>query len=122
MKTIKNLFVPFKLAQQLKEKGFNEMCFGWWMNKSKISMAQVESQPTEKEFCSAPLYQQAIDWLREEKNLYVVAHPSGGKWKISIRVLIKDDRSAILKDNPEHYTNYCEALNAAIDEASKLIP
>lgn len=71
-------FIPKELAKELKELGFSEPCLAWWFEEGNVSV------PTEgRSFwsdwnvnpkrISAPLWQQAFDWLREKhKFMHVV--------------------------------------------------
>lgn len=62
---MKNEFIPYEQALELKELGFDEPCFGYFRNKEVVI-----------EFCfndiilTAPLYQQAFRWFREKHGLY----------------------------------------------------
>ncbi len=86
---MKDLFVPYELAVKLKEKGFKEKCIFMY---DKLNMLSKDLRTNEQEFygvnynsslycCSAPFWQQVIDWLREEKNIKVVENPNGG-WEV----------------------------------------
>lgn len=76
------LFVPYELAILLKEKGFNELCFGeyrqWDGNTPYLQKYQdldeCSTDPADYEYtteCKAPLHQQAIDWFRNTLNLHI---------------------------------------------------
>ena len=80
-----SLFVPYKIALELKELGFNEPCFAIWSGfdennfsvtdtvrlfSSKFSIDGTQSNtlyinPTDNRV-SAPLWQQAFRWLYQE--------------------------------------------------------
>jgi hypothetical protein len=74
---MKHLFVPYELALQLKEKGFDEPCFGWWcwINGTAAhyypyitnnqNLIDLNNHPKN---CSAPIYQQVISWLLKKLN------------------------------------------------------
>lgn len=53
-------FVPFKLAQKLKEKGFEWVKITTYNPKTKVRNNHLE-----------PTILQVLKWLREEKKLYV---------------------------------------------------
>jgi hypothetical protein len=64
-------FIPYEQALALKELGFDEPCFGAWVNnelfiteneKPKIQSLSINQ-------CTAPLYQQAFRFLREKYGL-----------------------------------------------------
>lgn len=69
---MKKLFVPYDIALSLRDKGFNETCFGWYVtpaeillfntfgyfnNIKDIAINSQQQKPT------APLYQQVKAWL-----------------------------------------------------------
>ena len=65
-------FIPYEQALALKELGFDEPCFGAWVNnelfiteneKPKIQSLSINQ-------CTAPLYQQAFRWFREKHNIH----------------------------------------------------
>lgn len=84
-------FVPYELALKLKELGFDEKCLGfyyqaieteWFDFRSGGNVIFNEGNPIilnysgkiglerdEIYLCKAPLWQQAFDWFREEKEL-----------------------------------------------------
>lgn len=123
---MKHLFVPYEIALQLKEKGFDESCFGWYSNK-KLTLFGRTDASYQYEWINAPLYQQVIDWFREKHNIpfaiiyggscvevpyYEILTP---KIHLTLAVNNGDDR------HPKGYYNYYTALNKAIEEALKLI-
>ena len=65
-------FVTYNQALTLKELGFDEPCFGRWIEPTELSI----SAPADDEYCQkqhefswvalAPLYQQAFRWFREK--------------------------------------------------------
>jgi hypothetical protein len=84
-------FVPYELALDLKELGFNEQCFATYRTHAvgskkpfeydldyhtKVEMSSnvipINSEYTEEsKWISAPLYQQAFRWFREKYSLDV---------------------------------------------------
>jgi hypothetical protein len=75
-KDLKDLFVPYEIAVQLKELGFNERGFGFyeleklvistWMNtNSYLEIDFEEGKPR----ITAPIFAQAFDFFREKYNL-----------------------------------------------------
>lgn len=101
---MKELFVPYEIALKLKEKGFNEPCFGLYNSfgqftgyNSDYSSHKNSDQLYDdvwlqdiKQFghtadmlCTAPLWQQAIDWCLhklEENN----PEPYNRRWRYEI--------------------------------------
>ncbi len=75
---MKHLFVPYetKIPTQLKEKGFNEPCFGdyrqWdgckpWLEIHQDTNPESTSNYTVE--CLAPTYQQVVDWFQKVHNI-----------------------------------------------------
>lgn len=75
---MKKQFVTYKIALKLKELGFNEKCDaiynpmflidGCWQTTNTY----IKNFPkTEEGVCAAPLWQQAIDWLREKHQIHI---------------------------------------------------
>ena len=64
-------FIPYEIALALKELGFDEPCFGYYVNKSiDLEWTFTDSiHFSHKESILAPLYQQAFRWFREKYNL-----------------------------------------------------
>lgn len=64
-------FVPYEIAKELKSLGFDEECFGFFYNEQdfEIAISKVVDQIC-KDFnlIKRPLWQQAIDFLREHYN------------------------------------------------------
>ena len=74
-------FIPYEQASELKELGFDEPCFGWFRStlipsnftefflETEFGMNESPSDWVNSNFldeaCSAPLYQQAFRWFRE---------------------------------------------------------
>ena len=70
-------FIPYTEALALKELGFDEPCFGIWMERGDkhdvIYVAKQEDawMAEQNEGILAPLYQQAFRWFREKYDLHV---------------------------------------------------
>jgi hypothetical protein len=108
-----NEFVPQVIAKDLKELGFNKPCLAWWFEEGTVSV------PTEgRSFwsdwnvnpkrISAPLWQQAFDWLREKyKFMYQIEETrvSAGEkegyrftyfaWKLMANNVFIEDKSLL---------------------------
>jgi hypothetical protein len=65
-------FVPYEQALVLKELGFDEPCFGYYIDNKFEFFADVRSCNTNSEFKfypTAPTYSQAFRWFREKHNI-----------------------------------------------------
>lgn len=78
---MKKEFVPYELALELKQLGFDERCFGYYNVDPQLkSPAFNMAKPFEHEWClPAPLYQQAFRWFREKYALCIVIKPIDDK-------------------------------------------
>ena len=98
-----SLFVPYKIALELKELGFNEgvlaqyrvdgyLCWG----KDDCSLGSGISDEDYKnncfpEFgCRAALWQQAFDWFREKYNISGEVYIFKGFWNFDIEYFKND--------------------------------
>lgn len=121
---MKELFVPYEIALQLKEKGFNMPCIcgfdSYGRLIGKLSHGNDGSFISwDKRYDShlpAPLYQQVITWL-DSKHVYIdIDHEFGKEWNFYI-----DNGGTGHCGNDILYKTRIEALEQAIIEALKLI-
>ena len=72
-------FIPYEQALDLKELGFDEMCFGWYHHKLIVGndfyILEFEKSKNDETWltgkhCSAPLYQQVFRWFREKYGIF----------------------------------------------------
>lgn len=86
-------FVDKQLALKLKEKGYDRPCFGWYhittppgafegrlnLNESyyrgetyhRLLKRHISEYTTNPNLVNAPTIEQVLEWLREEKKIYV---------------------------------------------------
>ena len=64
---MKEQFIPYTQALELKDLGFDEECLGSY-NDRQLPYFQIQGQSINTVL--APLWQQAFDWFREKHNLY----------------------------------------------------
>jgi hypothetical protein len=71
-------FIPYEQALVLKELGFDEPCFGYYVglgdnNEEQFKLLQIQSEKGQFEWTDnvyqAPTYQQAFRWFREKYNI-----------------------------------------------------
>lgn len=88
-------FIPYKLALEMKELGFNESCFSyfyklrghWRLNHDygavalhpTNSMLSAVSEASKEERFAAPLWQQAFQWFRNKHNILGEIHWEGSR-------------------------------------------
>lgn len=96
---MKKEFVSYNIALELKSLGFNELCFGYFNSKGNLKLADCSisineipfyyknseceiwlsslflNKKVKSKICVAPLWQQVIDWFREEYGLHISFEP-----------------------------------------------
>ena len=64
-------FIPYELALDLQELGFDEYCFGVYFNPTqKLFIGKTINKHTRDVRTLAPTYSQAFRWFRENWNLH----------------------------------------------------
>lgn len=128
---MKHLFVPYKLALELKEKGFDEPCFGFW-NESYLDLTRFVDKNKE---LKAPLYQQVIDWLdckgiyvsitfeedKKEKGVYNFINIPFYTFEIRRKTHLHGGAIQNYLKFVDYSSDRYSTLNKAIEEAIKLI-
>jgi hypothetical protein len=118
---MKNEFIPYEQAVELKELGFDEPCFGrydgWAKYKGKIwyEMPNLGKGWIPAEDVLAPLYQQAFRWFREKFGLRAsitdfIDDKTGIEWDYEIAVIGTD-----LDENG----NYKPLVDYSIDDENR---
>ena len=79
--TMNKEFVPYEIALELKELGFNEPCLGHYqqewhddgMTELEPSLQMIISKQHQHTYqlCTTPLFSQVFRWFRENYNLHV---------------------------------------------------
>jgi|688.fasta_scaffold1385850_1 hypothetical protein len=85
-------FTPYDRSLKLKAIGFDEPCFGYYLqNKRFISYEERRSMPKQtKDAISAPLFQQAFRWFREEYKFHAEIRSYTAKYFTIIIQELKD--------------------------------
>lgn len=60
-----HLFVPYEIAKQLKDKGFNEVCLSLITPNGSLETTDLEEWEKLKGTIDVPLYQQVVDWFNK---------------------------------------------------------
>jgi hypothetical protein len=83
-------FVPYELALELKQLGFDEPCLGFYRIFSDGDTELLVNSNSNMRHLEAPTYSQAFRWFREKHNLRCQINYIGGLinettwWDISI--------------------------------------
>lgn len=111
-------FAPFELAVKLKEKGFNEPCYGYYhCNGGNDSFELCGNGDRDflnsknKYRIAAPTISQVLKWLRNTQNLHVETYPCGlGMWKFLVTNITTLEERALC----DKYTSSEQAAIAGI--------
>lgn len=57
------VFIPYEIAIELRDKGFNENCLAMYDKDMVINHSIYHQNKSNYGICSAPTYCQAIDWI-----------------------------------------------------------
>lgn len=123
MADLKDLFVIFDIAKQIKEHGFKDRCFGYFLVRNSLI---IETADFGKGLLLCPTYQQVIDWLREEHNIHIELaidwtdkenQLSQKNYSYCLNIKNDDKNTGVWN----YFNTYYEAVNAAIEQALKLI-
>ena len=131
-------FIPYELALELKELGFDEPCFGRYIYDGRgKEWFLVQNQQTKSASVifegdrsvdgisvAAPLYQQAFRWFREKYNLQCWVETTGSK-RYSCRYDGNDDTGkrwvGYLRDDLGNILFYNTYKEAELECLKKLI-
>jgi hypothetical protein len=115
---MKEEFVSYTQALALKELGFDEPCFGYYENDTFIFWYDSRQEYELLLNCSAPLYQQAFRWFREEHDLeHEILYDLGNDLSNKVylySIYVTDNRS-------EEYKTYEEAEQACLDKLIEIV-
>lgn len=137
---MKNQFVPYNIALKLKELGFDEECFDYYVPKGKAISDIFNNNFELKKYnsetnhiygyvglVSRPLWQQAIDWFREKHNLHIQLHynTQAITWEYRVYMLNEfihySPHNKVYFNTEAIYKTYYDSLTAAILKAINLI-
>lgn len=125
---MENLFVSYEIAKSLKEKGFNEPCFGYFDPLYKnlvIYNSGNNNLNSEMTWVSAPKYEQVTNWFDDNHKIRIdfTHQTSNGAYKYTIWKWNFDNNvgqwEKVLYLNS--FTDKIERNNKALEEALKLI-
>ena len=135
-------FVPYELALKLKELGFKEECMGLYEevdNNIKLLYADpvvtlylLNTAKHEGRIyhCKSPLWQQAFDWFREEKDLLNHLTTHLNTWGedgaletyYGYRIMIdKDGWKCDVWEKLSKYETYEEARQACLEKLIEIV-
>jgi len=107
-------FIPYDQALELKEIGFDEPWFGYYICRNsalgvrlEITTNWIDLMQYDSSSCKAPLYQQAFRWFRDRYNIdgFVRIQPLNEKYGFVIYNREKDN----FKEFSAEYTSVEDA-------------
>ena len=110
-------FISYKQALALKELGFDEKCFKYWVGEihEKNIVFVLDSEKLNDDELLAPLKQQVFRWFRENYNLYgCIVYQESYRHMYEIVDITGELFEHIVYEN--EYSTYEEAENACIDK------
>lgn len=124
------LFVNYEIAKKLKKIGFNKPTMAFYnehgdfkfvpYNESDINLPNsVTKTENENNYCSAPLYQQCEDWIRENYKLNISLNRNYDGWRFVITEFSSGNKSFFCSNNETE--DYIEEMKLAILKAIELI-
>ena len=140
---MKNEFVPYDIALAMKELGFNEECIAAYVNTTNsdsnigligcgtrwFNSVDMLSNLKDKDMilCSAPLYQQAFRWFREEYGIFANIHTIHYGWNqqvlhtYSLRRIISKKEDTFLVYRTDTYMSCEEAQDACLRKLIEIV-
>lgn len=145
---MKEQFIPYQEALELKELGFNQPCFGFYneicedndkagcsgkftnMCGWTIGRENTDDLSSRDFIVIAPLYQQAFDWFRKEHNALAIIFNDDGDVEFGnicfnyeirfITITFKEKQKSSVVGN-YRYNTYEEARLACLQELIKIV-
>lgn len=117
-----DLFLPYNIALQLKEIGFDEICLNHYIDATeKFRHCPTDVARPRTPHTDAPLYDQVIEWFIEKHIVYIEPLVSDFRYD-SAKTLFKVAVYAGLNEfELKNFKTRKKALNAGIEAAIKLI-
>ena len=118
---LKDLFVPYEIAVILKNLGFKKECFTHFQRDGHLTLDPVNTiDDAIATLVQAPIYQQALDFLRTEFKIEITvleSYETPGIFESTIYSELVIDE----EDFGTDHTDYYSCLNEAIMEAFNII-
>jgi hypothetical protein len=123
-------FCPCDIAKALKDLGFDEECLMWYPHEKLLTADLIFRQYKDtKEFCDAPLRQQAFRWLRDKYQYMhdiddiaiMTSSGNGYRFKYAIWKILGTYESLVYDDSALGYLTYEDAEIACLKHIIKLI-
>jgi len=123
---LRKQFATYEIALKPKELGFDEPCFGIWIERGlEVNVMYVAKQDdawmaNQNEGILAPLWQQVVDWFREKYNYHISVYRLNNKWCGDVYDILRQCYVTNNAFNSITYSSYEEARKQAILKAIEL--
>lgn len=115
-------FMPADLCKQFQLLGFNNFCLGFYTDQDVLIIDTVFQVSTEKsDFNRAILWQQAIDYLREEWKIEVLIDSFYMNSKLRYEPILKRLGSQDPLEDSNCYESHIECLEAGIRKVAPIV-
>jgi hypothetical protein len=112
---MEELFVPFEIALELKEKGFKRDCFGYYYSTKLIfNETLIRKSDLPFEGIMAPMYQQVVDWLREDHHIIISVNFNIELKQFYGMITIPGTDKLILRDMIDYHKAFDETIREAL--------
>lgn len=123
---MKEQFVTYEIAKELKLLGFNEHCLAWYVDKDFYIMApeHIElclNSKTKNRYITAPLWQQVIDWFRVNHDLYLSTQLGNGDEPWYSYLITNVSNTSFIEDANQSWKTFEEAREQAILKAIEIL-
>ncbi len=119
---MKNEFIPYKEALALKELGYKEISMRLYVDGELSPQVDEGQFNHDWDIVSAPLFQQAFRWFREEHNLlHTVNIDLSNNLKDKVYIYTIEDQLGSIVDRSEEYNTYEEAELACLKKLIEII-
>lgn len=119
-------FITYELAVKLKEKGFNEPCYGYYHRDGGDDSFEVCGNgdfdflnSKNKHRIAAPTISQVLKWLREEKKIHIIVEISDSGWYYTLYPNVRWENGKLKSDKYimsfKHKASYEPAALAGIE-------
>jgi len=116
-------FTPYDRALKLKELGFDEPCFGYYLAGNLLITNDDVYNSTSIPVIKAPLFQQAFRWFREKHGVSVYVSPleDGSAFYHMVYTNINVPYSNRICSLPSKWNTYEEAGNDCLDKLIEIV-
>ena len=98
-------FAPFELAVKLREKGFDEPCYGYYHRDGGDDSFEVcgngdsDFLNSKNQYrVAAPTISQVLKWLREEKKIHIIVEIADSGWYYTLYPNVRWENGQLKSD------------------------